>query len=226
MVRPANRLCTSGIEDLDLLLHGGLIRGSLTVITGGMGSGRTSLSYEFLRRGSDMGEAGALFTSIPKKVYEQRMPPLDFNQDGVFNGIVVTEFVSEDHVEQESFLKFVDSIVKVIRQGSVKRLVVDSMEQMVEWLPESTVAAGMRRIQEAAFDEGVTAMVTCGMASSAELQAADCVLSLGMKPYGPDAMRTLEVLRCRGGMQPLSVYVMSLGKEGAMLTRLMEGSDD
>ena len=226
MVRPAKRLCTTGIEDLDLLLHGGLTRGSLTVITGGMGSGRSSLCYEFLRRGSSMEEAGALMTSIAKKLYEQRLPPCEFNEDEVFKGITVSDFVSEDHVEPESFSTFIDGVVETIRSGSHKRVAVDSMEQMVEWLPESAVAMGMRRIQEAAFDEDVTVVITCGMASTAELQAADCVLALGMKPVGPDAMRTMEVLRCRGGMQPLSVYVLSFGKEGAMLTRLMEGSDE
>ena len=226
MVRPAKRLCTTGIEDLDLLLQGGLKRGSLTVITGGMGSGRSSLCYEFLRRGSAMDEAGALMTSIAKKVYEQRLPAVEYNQGDAFNGITVTDFVSEDHVEPDSFSSFIDVVVKAIRSGAYKRLAVDSMEQMVDWLPEASVATGMRRIQEAAFDEDVTVVIACGMASAAELQAADCVLSLGMKPVGPDAMRTLEVLRCRGGMQPLSVYVMSFGKEGAMLTRLMEGSDD
>ncbi len=226
MVRPAKRLCTTGIEDLDLLLHGGLTRGSLTVITGGMGSGRSSLCYEFLRRGSATGETGALLTSIPKKVYEQNLPPADYNQGEPFKGITVTDFVSEDHVEPDSFSHFVDTVVKTIRSGEYKRMSVDSMEQMVDWLPEAAVAKGLRRIQEAAFEEDVTVVIACGMASAAELQAADCVLSLGMKPVGPDAMRTMEVLRCRGATQPLSVYVMSFGKEGAMLTRLMEGSDD
>ena len=223
---PLPPICSTGIEDLDLILRGGLPRGSLTLLCGGMGSGRTSLCYEFLKRGVPLGEKGALLSSMPKKVYQERIPDFDFAGEKPFDGITLVDFVPEDHSDPETFVQFIEELVKRINSGRAKRIVVDSMEQMLQWLPSAVVSRGMRQLQEAAFRKKVCLIVTAGVMDDAEMHPADVVIDLGMRPVGPDAMRTLEVMRLRGEMQPLSVYVLSLGKEGALLTRLMEGQDD
>jgi len=214
----------TGIEDLDLILGGGLPRGSLTLVCGPMASGRSSLCMEFLLRGVAMGEEGALFTSMPQAKHEQRMPKFRFHEGGL-KGIETVEFQPEDHHGPEEFARFMEDVAEMVEAGKIKRLAIDSIEQTLEWLPAPTVSRQLRALQDALFRAGANMMMVCGPLPEDKMQPADCVLLLGTQRQGPDAVRTLEVLRARGAERPLSRYALSLGNEGAMLVRMMEGYD-
>ena len=51
-----------GIPAIDRLLHGGLERGTITIISGPSGVGKTILGLEFMRAGADRGERSILYT--------------------------------------------------------------------------------------------------------------------------------------------------------------------
>src|SRR5947207_10340691 len=60
-MHPSGRLST-GISDLDQLLGGGLLPGTLTVVAGATGIGKTQLGLHFANQGAlQEGERGVLF---------------------------------------------------------------------------------------------------------------------------------------------------------------------
>lgn len=223
--RTLSSVCPTGVEDLDLILGGGLPRGSLSILMGEMGSGRSSLSYEFLRHGADAGERGALLSSLPRKLYLDRLPSFDFAGEKPLDGITMAEFSPEDASSEEGYMILIEELVKRVNSGRVKRLVVDSVEQPLAWVQPATASRGLRRLQEALYRKKATAILVCGAVGEDRLQAADCVLSMRMSRLRGGTFRTFEVLRLRGGTQPLGVYALTLGKEGMLLTRMLEGSD-
>ena len=59
--------CPTGIESLDNILNGGIPRGNSVLITGAAGTGKTTLSIEFLVRGALMDEKG-LYISVTEEI--------------------------------------------------------------------------------------------------------------------------------------------------------------
>lgn len=52
----------TGIQAVDALLNGGITRGTVNVITGPTGVGKTTLGMQFIRRAAERGERGVLYT--------------------------------------------------------------------------------------------------------------------------------------------------------------------
>ena len=57
-----NELCNTGIEELDVILGGGIPTGSTVLVVGSSGSGKTTLAMQFLINGAQKGERGVFFT--------------------------------------------------------------------------------------------------------------------------------------------------------------------
>jgi len=53
---------TSGIPDLDELLHGGLERGTVTIISGPSGVGKTTLGLQFMKEAAGRGERSVVYS--------------------------------------------------------------------------------------------------------------------------------------------------------------------
>ncbi len=53
---------SSGVPELDELLHGGLERGTVTIITGPTGAGKTTLGLQFIKEASGRGERSVVYT--------------------------------------------------------------------------------------------------------------------------------------------------------------------
>ncbi|MDZ7772102.1 MAG: ATPase domain-containing protein [Balneolaceae bacterium] len=53
---------SSGIPELDNLLHGGLEKGTITIVTGPTGTGKTNMGVQFLKEAASRGERSALYT--------------------------------------------------------------------------------------------------------------------------------------------------------------------
>lgn len=51
-----------GIRDLDEMLNGGLPEGTITIISGGTGTGKTTFALKFLLEGAEIGEKGLLLS--------------------------------------------------------------------------------------------------------------------------------------------------------------------
>ncbi len=54
-------IISSGIDDLDALLHGGLERGTVTLITGPIGVGKTTVGLHFLEEAARRGERSVIY---------------------------------------------------------------------------------------------------------------------------------------------------------------------
>lgn len=53
--------CSAGVPELDAMMRGGMPRGSVTVVLGPSGTGKTTLMLRFLAAGAEAGETGLFF---------------------------------------------------------------------------------------------------------------------------------------------------------------------
>jgi circadian clock protein KaiC len=67
----------SGVPELDELLHGGLERGTISVISGPTGVGKTTLGLQFMKEAAGRGERSMVYT------FEERVPTILYRAEAV-----------------------------------------------------------------------------------------------------------------------------------------------
>jgi len=74
--------CVTGIDAIDHILNGGIPRGNTVLISGSVGTGKTSICIEFLIRGALEGE-NSLYLSVtePTDKLLENVIPFDFFDD-------------------------------------------------------------------------------------------------------------------------------------------------
>jgi len=115
-----------GIPGLDEMLCGGLTEGTITLISGGTGTGKTIFALKFLLDGAEKGEKG-LFLSFEDSAVQLRNTArhLGWEMDRYLaDGRLDIKFISpiEMDVDKHAF-----EILDMIRGKKVERLVIDSL---------------------------------------------------------------------------------------------------
>lgn len=117
---------TFGIEKLDQILGGGLPEGSITILTGSSGTGKTIFSLKFLIEGALKGEK-SLYLSFE----EPGNKLIDYGRkfgwrvdEAIENGLFNIEFISP--MELDVDIHGAIMLTKIREQG-IKRLVIDSI---------------------------------------------------------------------------------------------------
>jgi circadian clock protein KaiC len=117
--------CTTGVDQLDAMLGGGIPRGTATLVLGASGAGKTSLGLHFLAR-SSAEEPGLLFG-----FYEM---PLRLRLKAAHLGIKLDGPIQQGHLDilwhppTEDILDALGNrLVEAVRRRRVKRLVIDGL---------------------------------------------------------------------------------------------------
>lgn len=115
-----------GIPSLDEMLGGGLQEGTVTLISGGTGTGKTTFALKFLLEGAERGERG-LFLSFEESLSQLRQSALQlgWNLDRYLDeGVVEVRFVSPIELDVD---KHILDIMDTIQRSDIERLVIDSI---------------------------------------------------------------------------------------------------
>lgn len=115
-----------GITGLDEMLSGGLTEGTITLISGGTGTGKTALALKFLLDGVEKGEKG-LFLSFEEPVAQlkENARQLGWELDRYLEDDQLDiKFISpiELDVDKHAF-----EIMDLVRENKVERFVIDSI---------------------------------------------------------------------------------------------------
>lgn len=183
---PKPDLVKTGIAGLDNILHGGIPRGNVILVEGGIGVGKTTLGVEFVYRGaSHFNEPGiiVLFEVSPHKLMRDAAN-LGWDLEGL---------------EREGRLKIVFTTREVLRQ---------ELQQADSVLLEEAAKIGARRI----FVDGVGRLVNGpgngnGMP---ETRSSFHVLTEGLQRENLTAILAVEASATDGHMQGISMYEESI----------------
>jgi len=129
---------STGISGLDTILGGGFAGGSLYLVEGTPGTGKTTLALQFLRAGVARGEAG-LYITLSETAAELRT--VVASHGWTLEGIEVYELISEMALEphdRQSVLmpseielgETIQRVVEVVEAMNPARVVFDSLSEM------------------------------------------------------------------------------------------------
>ncbi|MCX8170732.1 MAG: AAA family ATPase [Candidatus Bathyarchaeota archaeon] len=198
----------SGVGGLDKIIGGGFPRGSLIVLAGNPGTGKTILSACFLYHGAvNYGERGIYvsFAESRKSFFGNMLSlGLDFEvleREGRFR------FLDMLTVREEAVQNVLEAILKEVSEVEAKRLVIDSFSALAQAFRETHEA----RIILHTILSRITRLLGCTtiliteiprgenkIGLSAEEFVADGIILLGRTRLEGRLLRELELFKMRG----------------------------
>ncbi|WFO74758.1 AAA family ATPase [Desulfurococcaceae archaeon MEX13E-LK6-19] len=215
-----------GIDSFDAIIEGGFPRGSLVLVAGHPGAGKTIFAATYLFNGAvKYGEKGLYISFVEdKKSFTMYMKKLglDFSEleeKGLFY------FMSIPHADIETNMESVVArIMKVIKDNDIKRVVLDSITAILQTLDSpSTIRAFLRNtlIYGTRVLDDVTTLVIADLPYGIEVIGygveefvVDGVLVLKAEYTKGTYFRWIEIRKMRGTAVRSTVIPYTIGEKG------------
>jgi circadian clock protein KaiC len=199
---------TTGIEGFDGFVEGGFPRGSMIVLAGGAGSGKTVFASQYLYHGmSRLNESGVyLSLAESRNTYVRNMKRMGmdfekYEQKGMF------KFLDMLTVTGKGVDSIVERVLAEVDSLGAKRLVIDSFSALVQAFPEGIDARIMLHtvLGKLMYLKGVTTLLiserplgTQSLGVGMEEFVADGIVNLRSTTEKGWLTRTLQVSKLRG----------------------------
>jgi circadian clock protein KaiC len=241
---PAGReRCLTGIEALDNILEGGIPRGNTVLVAGSVGTGKTTLTLEFLIHGAERGER-SLFLSVTEstaKLIENMRSFEFFRPELITSGNLILvdipvlyDKLGLDHEEMrpDEIALFLRTIDGFLTESKAQRVVLDSLTSLAYRIQrEERVRDFMLRLGDILSEHGCTSLLvseigpTPGRYSLRGVEEAivDGLLLLGNARRHGDILRVLQVIKMRGTSHSRAQYVVEMTPIGLLLAPHLKG---
>lgn len=242
-VTPDRGRCVTGIEGLDAILGGGIPKGNVVLVAGTVGTGKTTLSLEFLVRGAERGER-SIFLSMTESSSKlvQNLASFEFFQrklldDGSLVLIDVPAIydrlgLSRDEMSAEEVDLLVRAIRDLIVELGAKRIVLDSLTSVSYRIrKEERIRDFILRLGQALNELECTGLLvseigpTPGRYSLFGVEEAivDGVILIGNTRRQGDLLRIVQVIKMRGTPHSRAQYVIELTPIGLLMAPHLKG---
>jgi len=218
-----NRVST-GIDGLDSLIEGGFPRGSLVLLAGSPGTGKTVFSMQFLYKGAeDYGENG-IYVSFAENENTiihniSRLFGRDLRKEEEGNGKVkILDFTT---VTEKGLSTILEIILEEVTRLDAKRLVIDSFSAMAQAFKEPIEARIIihnilgKLVRQLGCTTILIVEVPTGSGKigiSIEEFVADGVIVLRKDDYDGRLIREIEVEKLRGTKIERQKFLFTLNK--------------
>lgn len=236
---------STGVKNLDGKMEGGFFEGSVNLITGKTGTGKTALSVSYIREGIKKNEPGVYITT------EERKKDIIEDVKEMF-GWDLTQYESEDLVKIISvkpvfprkriknlnrvvrgyLSDFMSTLEEAIEEVDAKRAVIDSVsliEMFVqnEYLARVALSSLIKKLKEM----DVTALLVGTIPETSEgltgggisEYLVDGVIKLKFTPVAEEYNRTLEIRKMRRTDHAIEIFPIAITGDGLKL--IEEGLD-
>jgi circadian clock protein KaiC len=235
--------CETGIEGLDNILNGGIPRGNMVLIAGSVGTGKTTLSLEFLVRGAERGER-SLFLSVTEaseKLIQNLSTFEFFRQDLIQNGSLVfvdvpTLYDRLGLYREEMTADEIDILIRTIRdlvaELGAQRLVLDSLTSVCYRIRrDERIRDFMLKLSQVLNEAGCTSILVSEIGPQpgryslhgVEEAIVDGVILLGNTRRQGDILRVLQLIKMRGTPHSRAQYVIELTPIGLLMAPHLKG---
>lgn len=199
-------LVRTGILGLDDLFSGGVTRGNVILVEGGVGTAKTTLGVEFIYRGAtEFGEPGVLvlFEVSPDKIVRDAMgfgwDLRELERQGLLKIIFTTRDVLRQELQQADSL-----LLEEATSIGAQRIFIDGVARLVgiDGTPESRNAFHV--VSEGFQRENLTAMMAIEVVDARYLTSlpeegiADTVIRLRLEDNKRSVVRSIEIVKSRG----------------------------
>ncbi len=224
----------TGVPGLDEMLHGGFLPGSVVLVRGAPGTGKTSLGLQFLIHGATKeNETGLLisFEEFPRSLYRDAASLgwdlRSLEEAGKLHLIFTSPEVFLAGLETPSSI-----VERLIREHDVRRVVLDSITHFNRLASDrhelrriyTRVANGLRR-------EGITSLLLGEEARSEAIRSdkgglafvAETIILLRYVEVESAIQRAIVVLKMRGSDHDKAIRRYEIHEGGLIIGDVFEG---
>lgn len=178
----------TGIDGLDYLIGGGFPKGSIILLAGGAGSGKTIFSTQFICNGAvQYGEKGVYVTfEEDAETLKRNMLNFGFDFEKLEREGLV-RLIDLEVLKGEGLNTNIEYILTVMDKIDAKRLVIDSLTAFLYSCPEKLeYRILMHLIYKILKTRDITTIMTCSIPAGAK------TLGLGIEEFIVDSLIILE----------------------------------
>jgi len=199
----------TGISELDVMLHGGLMRGDVALVVGSAGTGKTTLALQYLVNGATKFNENGLyvtFEQMPAQIYRDAA---NFGWDvGKLEAEGKLRVVCTSPPVLVQFVEERNPIDAIISEINAKRIVIDSISHLESFIPASELRGELYRLVNHLKMKELTSIFT---AESHEVFGnhlvvtgvglsflVDCIILLRIVEIQSSLKKALTILKIRG----------------------------
>lgn len=231
----------SGVEGLDEILGGGFVPGSCVIISGGPGSGKSTLCSQFLYDGyKDHGDGGIYVTctespeeiknnfrdhgwDIDEAVRKGKIKVLDLRPVIATESGIITRNEALFEGEKIPFSVIVKATLDEVKQSHAKRVVVDSLTTIeMQYKDEFEVRQGLLGLVQGLSREDCVSLLIVESIGSRNAIPVEWALShgaiqLNYTSENSEIVRSIQVVKMRRTAHEQTVYGLEIAKEGIIV---------
>lgn len=198
----------TGIADLDLILGGGLEPGSLVIVAGAPGTGKTILAQQICFANATPEHKALYYTTLsePHSKLVQHLEPFEFFKPAALGKSVDFIHLGEliQDVGREGLEPIVTEVVRKCFEARPAVVVIDSAKALRDFVRERELRTALYDLaSRVAHTEAVLLLLgeyTPGeIEGGVEFSLADGIVQLAYEPHEPVDRRWLRVVKLRGG---------------------------
>lgn len=221
-------LDSTGVPGLDEVLGGGIQRGSLAILAGPPGGGKTILAHQIAFAAARSGRRTTILTAFsePTNKLIAHMRPFAFFDETLLGQSL--DVLSIQQFLRQGLEAAANEIIGVVRAGNAELVVLDGFRGVRETAEQPEEA---RRFVYDVSNRlsllGITLLLTSeanarDVTFFPEATTADILLGLAFDAVDTRERRTLEVLKVRGAAPLPGQHTLTIGDEGVTIYPRLE----
>jgi len=209
---------TTGIPKLDQIMDGGVYRGSVTVIAGNTGTGKTTFGIHFTFSNALKGQKSVFITfeeSVESILRAMRNYGMEFND--VKNNLIIRSLIPESESPINVFVK----LKEIVEREKPIAMFIDSYNSLENNMDESELSKMIRYLQLMIREKGIATMITLNvdgrttdLPKTGLSTLADNMIMLSYDFEDGEMVRRLLVLKSRASNHSKRIYRFEITSNG------------
>lgn len=219
---PGNERSETGIRELDIMLHGGFLKGDAVLLNGRAGTGKTTLALQFLVNGALSGEENGIYLSfeqLPTQIYrDARSFGWDLQGLEEKNKLRIVCTSPELLIENDGGETVLADPIREIRP---RRIVIDSISYLAMYAKPEELRRELYRLIMLLKARGLSSVLIresgageTGFLSDASSFLVDCIIMLKQVEIESSIRKVLGVLKMRGSDHDKRLREYDIGSHG------------